>query len=201
VAEPMTEASARTRLPLAFKGSRDYLQGGDIFNALADLTGAREGISLQMKKVMRHPLDSVSVPAGRPGGGFSAWFEYGGAGNRHCIGLLEDASSEVPGRMPYDEDAVIAGAHLSEARIESPGPGVATFIERVIALNKVLLNARFAPQKLKWWFTRLELEMLPAAPRSIALTLAASVGARLTKSIIEVDGVPCGHIYFSRDRK
>ncbi len=196
----MTPATLPIRLALAFKGERDYLHGSDIFNALAALTGAREDVVLQMNKVMRRALNAVPAPDGRPSGEFSALFEYGGGGGRCWIALVEDASVEVTARRPYDEASVAAGARLSGNRIESPGSGAATFIERAIALNKVLLNARFAPEIIKWWFTRLELDRVPENPRSVALTFVAGVGARITKSSIEADGAGCGRIYFSRER-
>jgi hypothetical protein len=196
----MTPSIAPTRLELAFKGERDYLQGGDIFNALAALTGARDSVVLQMNKVMRHALDAVPVPEGGPAVEFNALFEYDGAGGRHSIAVVEDGSAEVTSRKPYDEAAVVADARLSGERIFSPGPSETTFIERAIALNKVLLNARFAPAKIKWWFARLELDRVPISPRSAGVAFVASVGGRIAKSALEADGDACGFIYFLRDR-
>jgi hypothetical protein len=165
------------------------------------MAGARAGISFRMHRIARHPLDAVFAPAGLAKDTFSAWFEWSTEEGRQCIGLREDTSTDVRSIESYDEAVVIADACLSEGRIESPGPGVATFIEWVLVLNKVLLSARFAPAKFKWWVASLDLDTYPLDPGSIALHFIASVGPRLTKSAIEADGVRVGASCFSGGRR
>jgi hypothetical protein len=188
---------SRYPLDLAFRGDRDYLQGGDIFTALIELTGWRGAVSLHFHRLMRSGVDAMEIPDGRPGADFDAVFWYGPTEKQRCLGLRADPSRTVLARIPYDEESVVADAVIVPPRIESPGPGRASFIERVLALDKLLLKHQFAPEKGRIRLARLDLDYVPASPREIVLIHQASLGPRLMRCRIMADGHMAGSIFAS----
>ena len=183
------------------KGARDYLHGTDIFNALVDLTGARENLSLRLRRVMRHGIEAAPIrDAGTDLKEFAGLFLYGRPDTLRQIGLRENPAIEVKGRVPYAESEVTADAKLRAEVIVSPGPSRYTFIERVIALNKVLLLESVSTPKVRWWLTRLDLTRVPSPATMLSLGLAERCGMRLIKSWITADGEDVGYIYFSGTR-
>ena len=185
-----------TLLDLKFKGERDYLHGTDIFDALTAVTGARFGIALWLYRIVRCGLEAVPLAAApRRPREFAGLFAYHANDATRWVDLREDRAIEVLGRTPYDEDSVITDAVIEGGAIGSPGPSRYSFIERVVALNKVLL--RRAVADVPWLFTRLELDRLAEAPCALRLRLCHRFGVRLIKSAIAADGAPLGFIYFS----
>lgn len=184
-------------LDLPFRGARDYLQGADIFNALIDLTGAQENMSLRLHALMHHGIDAVPIPDVTTDlKQFAGVFIYGGPEGLQKIGL-RDNSKIVTKRVPYDEPRVIADASVHDHRIVSPGPSEFTFMERVLALNKALLQDIIPIEGIRWLATRLDLTRVPSSPMTLAVELVERLGTRLTKSSIAVDGEDVGFVYFS----
>jgi hypothetical protein len=95
---------------------------------------------------------------------------------------------------------VAAGAVVEGRAIAQPRPTPYTFIERVVALNKRLLERLRADGKSSWWFARFELAGLPPATPAIRLGLESELGGRLVRSSVDVNGVRAGSIYFSEKK-
>jgi len=74
-----------------------------------------------------------------------------------------------------------------------------SFIEYIVAMNKVLLETLYKDIQGKWYFTRLQLKevinIIDIA--SIQLKLKSNFQFKLTKSIIIVNGIEIGFLYFS----
>ena len=105
-------------LDLNFKGERDYLRGTDIFNALVDLTCARDHISLRLHRVMRNRVEAVRIHDVRTNlKEFAGLFLYGNPESLQKIGLREDPMRPILGRYAYDDDRVIADANVFGKRI------------------------------------------------------------------------------------
>jgi hypothetical protein len=188
------------RFPMTFKGERDYVTGADIV-ALAverarpkgpwridfrepvthDLTGtwaSREGLTyLRQRGIADVVLTCTEDGAER-------YFVFG-----------QDRGRPVTDRIPYDEDAVLAGAVIDGDAISQEG-GAGTIYDRVVALNKRLLDETV--ERHPWWkFTRLECDRVPRDVRSITILRTANMGA-LVHSEIEADGKYLGMIDFMR---
>lgn len=188
-------------LALKFKGERDYLHGTDIFNTLVELTGARDNVSLRLHCVMRRGVEAVPIDDTETNlKGFAGLFLYGKADRLQKIGLRENPTIEVTGRVPYDESKVIADASIRRQVIECPGPSRFTFIERVIALNKALLLETVTTPRVRWWLTRLDLTRVPSPAGALRLELVERLGTRLTKTSITADGEEVGFVYFTGTR-
>jgi hypothetical protein len=195
-------AVAGARLPVWFKGGRTYVHGTDLFNALAELSGvARDPGGAAVRLSLHHPITrgvaAVPLPAPTtPDGAPAALFELARDGDRRLWAVYE-TDEPVRERRPYDEDAVAAGARSTVDEIAQRQPTPYTFIERVVALNKRLLEHGAAADG-GWWFTRLELTAWPAATAALRLRRAGDLGGRLVKSSIDADDVRVGAVYFTR---
>jgi len=186
-------------LDLPFKGARDYLHGTDMFDALLGLTGARGPVVLVMRRLMQRPVSAVSIPPGGDPSAYPAEFHYSSVESDRTVVLREDPSREVTRRIAYDEERVTAPAVISGTSLSCRLSETYSFIEQVVALNKLLLNrSAVGADSPKWLFTRIELDTVPETPEVLDLKLAASIGSRITKTAIRTDGGLVGHIYFSR---
>jgi hypothetical protein len=92
---------------------------------------------------------------------------------------------------------VADGAVVEAASISQATPTPYSFIERVVALNKRLLENVDTNPKRGWWFSRLELVAIPPQVKALRLRRLTDLGGRLVKSSIESDETPVGHVYFS----
>ncbi len=187
----------RFELDIPFKGARQYVHASDIFNELVALTKWRGGVSLHFHRPIRCSIEAAELAAGESGSGPDALFWYGPADRRRCLALRGNPERPVTARRPYDEALVVADAVMDPPWIRSAGPGNASFIERVLALNKVLLNRQFSVAGGRWWFARLDLDRVPENAVRIELLSRRALGARMTKSHIVVDGLTLGSVFFS----
>lgn len=192
------EAEEAIPLDLPFKGARDYLTGADIFDALLRITGAKGPAVLVLRRFMRHPINAVPIPLGADSSAYPAEFHYSSVGSDHTVVVREDPSRSAARRVPYDEEAVTAPAVISGTSLSCRISRSYSFIEHVVALNKLLLNrSALGATAPKWLFTRIELDAVPESPDTLDLRLTASIGSRITKTAIGADGRFLGHIYFS----
>ena len=186
-------------LDVPFKGARDYLTGADLFDALLGVTGARGSVVLVMRRLMQRPVSAISIPPGVDPSAYPAEFHYSSTQSDCTVVLREDPSREVTRRIPYDEECVTAPAVISGTSLSCRLSETYSFIEQVVALNKLLLNrSAVGADSPKWLFTRIELDTVPEAPEVLDLKLVATIGSRITKTAIRTDGELVGHIYFSR---
>lgn len=76
-------------------------------------------------------------------------------------------------------------------------------IEIIVAINKHLLNHIFPDKSGKWYFGKLSLEknVITNKFSKIKIMVIKNIGVRYTKSLIEVDGVEVGFIFFSMKLK
>jgi hypothetical protein len=197
----MDRLGAEESIPLdvPFKGTRDYLTGADLFDALLDVTGAKGSVVLVMRRLMQTPVSTVPIPPSVDPSTYPAEFHYTSAGSDCTVVLREDPSRKVTRRIPYDEERVTAPAVISGTCLSCPLSETYSFIEQVVALNKLLLNrSAVGADSPKWLFTRIELDTVPETPQVLDLKLVATIGSRITKTAIRTDGGLVGHIYFSR---
>lgn len=191
------------RLQIEYKGNRSYLHGTDLFDALIELAHATCGepwssVRMSFYRPITCAVEAIRLPPQS-------------AANFHPAALLElqinrqpviwavreRPDDQVEGRRPYDESLVTAGATFEGRSIIQQRPTPYTFIERLVALNKRLLDHSRQDAGVSWWFSRLELRQPPPKAPSLRLGIKTELASRLIKSSIDVDGERTGSIYFS----
>lgn len=189
-------------LDLPFKGSRPYLHGSDIVPALLALSGPVTRASFQFHRMATCTLaaravDEAQLAALRASERLVALMSgFDGANARRLVAVGESPVQTPITRVAYDEDAVVAAAHIEGSTIEDTRAEAGSFMERSLALHKRLLNELHGPAA--WLFSRLDLARAPVTPRSIRLRFQRRVGSDVFLSALEGDGEPLGTVYFTR---
>jgi len=195
-------------LSLCFKGARNYMHGTDMVNqaysavmetlAVAQvdafrfvihrMTGSR--LALELRKgegvsVAVAPVATMTFKAkGRP-----------------CLGVIVEDEGRPDCRYPYDEDSIVKACVLDrEARnivLQEESPF--TPIETVVAMTKFLHLAVFPDAPGKWVFCRWESEHWPLSQKQagLSVSLGQTLGTRLTRSEVCLDGEVLGQVFFS----
>lgn len=197
-----------------FLGEREYIQAGTISNTLRDVIdeweiGSIKKINANFHKIIKTNgrfellddslMEQVSVKD------FPAIFRLETETGVYRIVLK--ATDGEPGSVLYNESDLIAASHLEEpkksATIELSS--FKQFFYIVIALNKRLLNKILPNEGYGRWIVArytLDWERLNIVPMScLKLNLVSSIGGVSSKTLISVDDMPVGFIYFTRERK
>lgn len=189
-------------LKLRFKGDRDYLHGTDIIPALLEISGEVSNLSVQIYRMTSHVLLARDVTAAelaelRKSGELCVLMSYEQvAGGHAMIAVTEDRSRKVTASRPYDEAAVVRTSTRDGNRISQGTSPTGTLLERIVALNKRLLNE--LEGKTDWLFCGLELSRIPAASAPLSIVVTANIGRGTYKSAIQADGVAIGTLIFAR---
>lgn len=191
------------QLRFSFKGTRTYVQGPDILNALVEaLAIESRSVDLTMRSLCQTNVvglavsDFVSAPSGSIG-----QFEYEQSGETRRFSLLP-LSMENETRVEFDETSVLEGCSYIESTKSvtlDQIKGLATDIETIVSLNKALHLRAFAGKQIKWLFVRFQANVWPIN-RSVgqwSIQLKEALGTRLTKSEVYLNEVPVGTIWFS----
>lgn len=193
-------------IDIPFKGSRDYLHGTDMHDALCAELESRAGarlsaLDLVFHRVSRTALAGEVVAAGTEATGEPTVVMRFSAGGKSGIARLYETGVEVAARRPFDEERVAHSSSYDVARqaISAPAMEGYSTIEIIIVLFKELL-ARVLPEAQgKWLFTRLQLkESIRGLPvERIELVFAGQSGMRLARAKIHADGRELGVIFYS----
>ncbi len=187
----MTHLNISQTLDLPFKGTRDYLHGTDMVEALVGIAGPGP-VSLRIHKIARSPLEVIFEPDGED---LSAWTAIARISDQ-MFGLKE-GDGTVQRRVPYDEQRAIGSASRVGEVLRCARDNDFTLIEQIVALNKSSLSFR-KPEVERWVFTELDLADYPASVANIAISPGASLGDRLVRSEVLFDGATVGKIGFSK---
>lgn len=193
-------------LQLCFKGTRDYLQGGDLCQAIMQAAKARspgEVVRFQLafhRFIARQPdllwLDPQD-PASRAK---DAPAEFTISGTRGQLrGQLVESGRAVDCRIPFDEDSIVRACDISGDVVSIGTESGYLPTEVLVSMTKHLHNRLLPAPAGRWIFTRLDVARLFAAgdAAGMSVTLGENLHGRLTKSAIRVGGQMLGHIYFS----
>lgn len=184
------------KLHFRFKGSRNYVQGGDIFDAL-DRWFAEQGMrvldivfrgftSNQLVCLMSEPEKAVTAEG-------SAVDKHG---NRTPFWLVE-AAEPVVERYPFDEEAITGHAKIAGKTIEADETSGYSVIEQIIALTKALNYSLVPEVKGKWVFGQLRLnEALPQKVVHYKIRQKTQLAGRFSVQEITLDGCVVGEIRF-----
>lgn len=193
------------KLDLSFKGERDYLHGTDIIPALIKNFGPVAGISVQIYRktscvLWAKTVTADDVSALRKSRELCVLMTYDTASSvQNLVAVTEDYSQKVTKSLPYDEALVTQTSTIGGNRIDQDKYRFGTFTERVVALNKCLLNT--LEGKSSWLFCGLEISPWPAddAPLSICVTNKMARG--MFKSSVFSAGIELGSIMFASVEK
>lgn len=187
-----------------FKGTRHYIQGPDLFNAVQALalfaTGAKGAYvsKLAFTRFAYFKCDLVLSPeatdtACNPMGEG----EFSLPDGRHQPFLLSEGTQAPLERRPYDEDSMVVSASYAGQVATLQAPIQHSSIEAVVALTKVL-NYRLSPPKTgKWVFGKIDLtKALPSIQNHLTITRTKSVSGRFSVNDINIDGARVGTIQF-----
>jgi hypothetical protein len=187
---------------LSFKGERPYITGADIIDELLARFGRGSGLSVKFYKMVASGLlarkvTNIELSDLRKSGALCATLVSTYTdGADQTIAVVEDLATPAGHPNPYDEAAVTSGSSIIEAAISQGTSSCGTFFDRVVALNKKLLNEVVAREK--WIFVGIDLSSLPNddAPLSIRFTNAGPRGMYI--SSISTEGRELGKVYFLR---
>jgi hypothetical protein len=198
----------RVPVPMCFKGSRTYLHGTDLYNALCEKVPRLSGLPVQapvrivIHRLVTHECDillgavgeSIEKPE-RP------WAEFTFSTDQGMIaGWMCETDRDVACRYEYAEERIEVKSALNDSKKEiviHEDTGYSP-VEVAVAMTKKMHNA-MCPTKAKWLFTRLELKRLLQASdaHNLRIRLEHNFNNRLTKSSLLSDGEAIGYIYFS----
>jgi hypothetical protein len=189
------------------KGSRDYVQGPDVYNAVCQAALDVYGVTdlrqptLTLRRPIRHDfLVRFHEPHETPdalgaNGAFSCLSAVG-----QCAASIIDGETSIQDRSLYPEEQIVERCHLDRAN------GTVSLVERTpfsdvevfVSMNKFLLHAVLPDAKGKWWFARFQEERYARHTdyAIIELRFGLCTGGRLAKSHIDVDGTRRGELLF-----
>lgn len=183
-------------LKFRFKGARNYIQGGDIFDVVEKaLAGeGRHVIEMTFRHFSSHQL--VLVPSDPGASAMTEGLALNHDGTRTPFWLVE-TDDPVTERYPFDEDAITRDARIDGRSILSAGVAQFSVIEQVIALTKALNYKRAPDVDGKWVFAQLRLaEPLPDAAKSYLIEQKTLLANRFSAQDIILDGKRYGEIRF-----
>jgi len=190
------------RLDLSYKGERDYLHGSDIIPELLKKVGKVESVVFQFHRIIKHPIkafyvDEQNLNSFRRENKVCAIVSFLSikSAKRKIIALMEDEDMEVTSRQNYDENEVVSSSIFIGQIITQRCGHKFSFFERIVALNKKLLNE--ITGKSEWLFVRLDLERYPLDPDSINIEFISEIGGSIFKSNVSSNGTILGSIFFS----
>lgn len=196
-------------LRLCFKGERNYLQGGDLCNAVMEaVSGSSVGeavrFQLAFHRFIAKQPDIVWLEgektSSRPENVAAEFAVNGSLGK--ASGWLVETDREVDCRVPFDEERIALHCAYDGESVSILGESGYLPIEVAVSMTKQLHNRMLPSSAGRWIFTRLDVSRLFQSGDAAALTikLQENLYGRLTKSEIKVHGEAIGHIFFSLAR-
>lgn len=147
----------------AIKGQRDYLSGSIVFDFIMDKM-RREPRDLDIvfyKKTLNNCLFSTEPP--EPGAALVARYR-----DRDGTVHVLETSEVIQRQVDYPEEKVVAACRFfgTEAEVPAEVAGF-SFIEKLVAAYKQMLQTMHAGEKHKFIFVQLKLQRLPAGAFSV----------------------------------
>ena len=184
---------------LKYKGSRTYLQGGDIFNALVD-TFSKLGSGYLSKLMFKSfARNQIEVLLHKPENcvlvlGNGVWKFTNGAEQKFWFRETEEPVKES---YSFEEETITAVATLTDLGIRLASQNAYSTIENIIALTKRLSYALTPDVDGKWLFAQIDLEQaLPEGWGSMQIEQKLCIANSFSRNRITIDGQEVGEIRF-----
>ena len=187
-------------LKLPLLGSRNYLHGTTLFEALEKRFVDGSAISLKLSQMML--TDTVRVqefdPAVELGRAYSATVTWMADGSRRGLGVSPLLTSDQIDRAVYDEESIVAKADFQDHSVTIAQPSGYSLVKTIVALHKALLFRLLAPARSgQWLFTRFDLEAVPASWLPLSISHGQGSNLAAVASEVAFDGRPGGRVMFS----
>lgn len=193
----------RAALQLGFKGSRDYVQGPDIYSAIVNSLELDRDAPFRV--IIHHFARRqcelvVGAPDSTPPANPVALFWTTKAGVA-VHGWVEESNLGISQRVSYEEESIWSRCQRSgnEIRMTSAAPANYAAIEVLVSLTKRLHLDALDEGKVKWVFTQLDVSRLlaPGDPERFRVRIDQAQGQRFTKSSIFSGSERLGSIHFA----
>lgn len=191
-------------LDIPLKGSRDYIQGPDLFNAafetLVEEAGGPSGdFEIAFHRMAHRQVELIWDTQDGPKDAFALGSRsIEGGRTRYWMREIEIPLSD---RQPYPEDEIVAQMRfdeaLSEAQLDTAFPY--SDMELWVSMIKALHQRRFVEAAGKWVFARAKLKTYDTghAPAPLRATMAATLGTKLTRNEVYLNDEKIGDVFFA----
>lgn len=200
----------RYKLKLGFKGERKYIQGPDILNQamqciLQTYQGDLGNVEFLIHRMTGNDLylEFESLDKGVVPEPDDIAILRLTVGNEQIQARIRPDSGTPDQRVAYDESLVTKQCQLDAAtrsiKLVNDDSGFSQ-IEVLVSMNKALhLAVLDKPADTSWVFCRWDSPVWPlrADLSGATVTLKQTLGTRLTRADVELDGQMLGQIYFS----
>ena len=191
-------------LTLCFKGARDYLQGGDVCEAIASMIVEQFRVPPTRFKVSCHgflrsqPDALLRAGPGPVTEGDRVTFSCQ-AGDVAVNGVLRESTRAVGARRPFDEQALWSCLAGDTETVEMNGEGPWPASEVMVSMTKKLHHDRFGTQGVRWIFTRLAVDrwFVPGDSSHLRVRFRDDLHGRLTRSELWSGPELLGSVFFS----
>lgn len=189
----------RKHLCFPFKGSREYVQGTSLFNAViqtAEDIGLTTGtVSLSFKDMIHSPECILEQRAPTADDAVVAKISVSDSDDiTLCINSAQTLTDAR--RDTFDEAEACRGAEVGDMSIKQINPHHQDRIELLVSLCK-MMHLECIDNSKKWVFSRYNGLFPIPCPQEVELRITKQVGTRLTCSDVIVNGCKIGDMYFS----
>jgi hypothetical protein len=189
------------RIP--FKGSRSYLQGPDLLEALLDMAESEGDVgSIRFAAhgfIKQNAVELESRPgrAEPPASEWPARLQAEVSGNWRTY-LARPAAAPSAERLekPFDEESLWARCTIEGFRIFLAGQSSFAPIETLVSMKKRLMQTLFPQIDRRWIFVRAQLSGRVPVGTAFEVDSRTRTPGRLFVSDIAVDGRSCGELHF-----
>lgn len=186
-------------LTFGFKGSRNYVHGTSLFNALVQAAGRRdlgEGkISLSFKHMIYNPACILEERS--PAANDSVVAKITGNHAEHFVLCINESSKiKEAERQKFDEQEACRGSVVSDKIIVQHRPHHQDRIELVVSLCKKM-HLECVDAKKKWMFSQYCGVFPIPEPEKVEIRITKQIGSRMTCSDVLVNDQKIADIYFS----
>jgi hypothetical protein len=187
------------KINFPLKGSRTYVQGTSMFNAMvrvaADLGGAEGDIDILFKKSVLNPACVMQVGDSLPDESVIARVSCFN-GQQIRISLAPEEEMGAITRVAYDEDVICAAALVNGSSILLEKITHSDDIETLVALCKRLHQEHLDVHR-KWVFNRYRGRFPLDLSGEVSISIVKKVGNKITCSEVKNSGEKVGEIFFS----
>lgn len=197
-----TKDNTSLRLKLNFKGQREYVQGGDIFNAAVRVLKNEVATNSWVKSIIFRrfayydcDLDLSSNVKYDPKKLVASIIVSTGGGIIN--GAIIESDRQISNRIEFDEEKIFSVSVIENRAIKQLQPTVFSPVEVAIALTKKLHNKVFPLSTGKWVFSELHLlQDFSGDVSKYCVAIKQSLGGRMTISEIQENELTIGKIKF-----
>jgi hypothetical protein len=186
-------------LQFVFKGSRNYVHGTSIFNALIQAAcqrGLVNGkIDLSFKHMIHNPL-CILEERSPSSDDFVVAKVSGNKGERFVLCIKESSETKEADRHEFNENEVCRDSVVSDKKIVQYNPHHPNRIELLVSLCKKM-HLECVDDTKKWVFSRYNGQFPIPKPQKVELCIIKQIGSRMTCNDVLINDQKIAEIYFS----